>query len=454
MAVLSLVYTDQVLRVAARRYFGFAIGSMKLASGVVVDGVIKKQSAFQAAFRSALRRARLEDRRWQITVALPESRVFTKIVTLPPVPLKELDQTLKWQANQFLPNSANLLAIDYQLLTNLRSADRLVLVIASPRELIDSLWQTLTGLNCVVRTVVPRSAALAQLTYERPHTPELLVEVEDDNSLTLIITKNRTARFSTNVAFARTSERVRSSLEQAIRFYEARDGQKRAVANILILPGPRATEIFSMLRRGRVIRPVRLLHAETKETGHEKQDEYLVNFGLLKLKTHLNLLLPEYHEELDNRHMGTLMHVGVYLQAFVAIVLLGVAGLGWQGRQVRLMEAENNLEQIGTVDQSRVRAHANLVATLGKTQTLEGKRSTTSEVLERFYQLQTPEIIFISFEYSAKNGTVTVIGQRATRAGLASFARQLLEYFPTVQIPPSDWSEELSAPFHIVVKVR
>lgn len=453
MPVLSLVYDDNLVRVASRRRGQYVVGKADLPTGAVTDGVIADAAAFRQALGQAMHKAGLDHKHtWRVIAAPPESRVITKLIEMPKVPVKELPEAIRWQARQYLPIDPLLLALDYQLLTSRTKTQYLVLVIATPREVIDSLWLALEK-NLTLTTVLPRSAALAQLTYDRPHTPNLLVDVEDDSSLSLVITKNRTARFSSSVAFGRKNDLIRKSIEQVIKFYEERDGQKRQVNKILVLPGPQTDRLMKLLAQAE-IRPVEPLHVGARPKERVRLDEYLVNVGLLQVRTRLNLLLPDYRAILSTKKLEEWLIAGWYMQWVAAIFLLVLAGLSFMNRRT-LAEAAATatiIAQEQPIDSQRLQQYHKVVGALAHAATLQNRRSELSTTLTQLNELKPSGIDFITIRYSGEEGTLEITGQRADRAVLEQFMEGVRNEFASASLPTQDWASPDAAPFHLTIE--
>ncbi|MBI4175205.1 hypothetical protein HY523_01155 [Candidatus Berkelbacteria bacterium] len=455
MARLSISYDDNVVRIATTQQGRYCFGKALLPPGVVQDGLIIQGSRFGEAIHRALATNHFPVATdWQVILAPPEGRMITKLVELPRVPAAELDSFIRLQARTFLPIEPELLALDYQVVTSRTPNRSLILLIASPHEVIDALWQTLTNLGYRLEAVLPRSTALAQLTYDLPHTPKLLVDVEDDRTLTLIVTKNRTARFSTTVALGRNSQQIRSSIEQAIKYYNERDGQQRRVQEILVLPSRHARRLVRLLQSQADLPPVRLLEVPAPSAQGATHDvQSLVNLGLLKVSTKLNLLKSEYGATLQTWRLARVLRrvwIGQTLAALLLVILIG-SRLELQLTTVRTLHDRSASQERPSFDAATFTA---IVDAQALQRQLGQHRSATHAWFETIRTAQSPTIAIIRAQYLANDQTITLLGQRSTRASLVAFIRTLREEFSQVDVETADWAEPDGGLFHMTIRVR
>ncbi len=68
-----------------------------------------------------------------VVSALPESQVFTRVISVPKMSGKELDNAMKWEAEQYIPIPLEEVSLDYQAIGYAGRADSIdVLLVAAP----------------------------------------------------------------------------------------------------------------------------------------------------------------------------------------------------------------------------------------------------------------------------------------------------------------------------------
>ncbi len=75
-----------------------------------------------------------------VSVALPENRVFTKVIDMPNLSEKELSSAIYWEAEQYIPAPLDTMTLDWSILRKPKNADPAikmqVLLVAAPNQLI------------------------------------------------------------------------------------------------------------------------------------------------------------------------------------------------------------------------------------------------------------------------------------------------------------------------------
>lgn len=89
-----------------------------------------------------------------VVAALPEDKVFTKIIKFPKLSEKELKAAINWEAEQYIPEPLSEVSLDYQVVGQVKDgvSEKLeVFLVAAPKRLIEKTIKVLkmAGLNPV-----------------------------------------------------------------------------------------------------------------------------------------------------------------------------------------------------------------------------------------------------------------------------------------------------------------
>ncbi len=450
---VAVTYDETTVRVAATVHHGYAVGSAELCSGVVREGLVTGPAAFGQALGRALAAAGISRASHQtVIVAVPERRVFSTLVELPYVPTSEQATAVAWQVQSALPGDLSQLAIAHKVLGPRHSERLTALAVAVPREVVEAVWHGCSIAGVTPAAIVPLSLGLAQLGYQEPNVPSLIASSDDPGTVTLIVTKNRTPRFSTTVAVSTTPAKFRQSVRHAIEFYESRDGQHRRIARILIFPGPNAAHFLKLLAEQPRLPPVSILHVPRRtRAGHASPDEYLATVGLLMVARPLNLLLPEHQAIVAARRHDRWFQLGWRLQVGLASLLVGWAGLIVAGQFIRASWLSPGIEALGVTEQAQLKRFGQLKAAVTATTTLQTKRTGLARAYAAVRAAQNSEIQLLTVTYDNETGVILVTGQRGSRLSLASFAQALRKTFATVSVPTSSWAEVDGGVFRVEV---
>lgn len=100
-----------------------------------------------------------------VSVALPENRVYTKVIEMPNLSDKELSSAIYWEAEQYIPAALDTMVLDWSILNKPKNSDTTkkmqVLLVAAPKQLISRYQQilelaglTVAGIETEVLSVI------------------------------------------------------------------------------------------------------------------------------------------------------------------------------------------------------------------------------------------------------------------------------------------------------------
>lgn len=108
--------------------------------------------------------------------ALPESSVFTKVITLPKMKNNELKSVIQGEVGSILPKPAEEMEIDYQLLGG-TSTQSDVLVIAADRILVNDLIEIVEKVGLEIIRLETKPASLGRLVIGHDNNPTVLIDI-------------------------------------------------------------------------------------------------------------------------------------------------------------------------------------------------------------------------------------------------------------------------------------
>lgn len=145
-------------------------GSLETPKDSYADGEIKDPKKVAEELKKLLsnpKMGRITARR--VASSLPETKIFVRIVQLPEMSKKEVDEAVFWEVDQYIPTPTNELYFDWQILS--KGTDEKgkqiqeIMIAAAPKKLVDSylevfkiagleLYSLETSLSAVSRAMV------------------------------------------------------------------------------------------------------------------------------------------------------------------------------------------------------------------------------------------------------------------------------------------------------------
>ena len=147
------------------------LGVASLPAEAIVQGAFLNSSAIVDAIREAVEKAKIKTK--QVAAAVSGHSVIVKKVSLPAMTRAELDEQIRWEAEQYIPFDVNEVNLDFQILDEVGTEGQMdVLLVAAKKDLIDDYVQVITeaGLTPAVIDVAAFAVENAfEGNYDNPH---------------------------------------------------------------------------------------------------------------------------------------------------------------------------------------------------------------------------------------------------------------------------------------------
>ena len=126
-------------------------GVAKLPPEAIVQGAFLNSAAVVSAIQEAIASAGIKSK--QVATAVSGHSVIVKKISLPAMSREELDESIRWEAEQYIPFDINEVNLDFQIVEGSEVDGQMdVLLVAAKKDLIDDYVQVITdaGLQPVV----------------------------------------------------------------------------------------------------------------------------------------------------------------------------------------------------------------------------------------------------------------------------------------------------------------
>jgi type IV pilus assembly protein PilM len=142
------------LSVRARGLELLRVGTAQVPPEAIVQGAFLNSSAITDAIRESIDSAGIKTK-W-VATAVSGHSVIVKKISLPTMSREELEESIRWEAEQYIPFDINEVNLDFQILESGGDEGQMdVLLVAAKKDLIDDYVQVITdaGLQPVVLDV-------------------------------------------------------------------------------------------------------------------------------------------------------------------------------------------------------------------------------------------------------------------------------------------------------------
>jgi len=135
-----------------------------------------------------------------VSAALPEGKVFTRVITMPRMSPKEVSKAVKWEAQQYIPMDIEEVNFDFQIIEEDQNSLKLLLV-AAPKDVVSNLVKIITQAGLEPLGIETTIQALAHLEQLQDQKGASLVLHTGSDTTDLGVVQEGLVRFTRNLSF-------------------------------------------------------------------------------------------------------------------------------------------------------------------------------------------------------------------------------------------------------------
>lgn len=233
----ALSFSDNQLQLAQADGKGRVRISLEkdLPPGIIERGTIKKREELTSIVADFLKSAKLKHR--FVVVGLPEVRAFTRVLTLPPLRLEELDDAARWESEPLVPFPLEKAYLDWMILERTEKGVR-VLVVALPQDLVEGYAKILEELGFQPVAFETTSLSLARLV-EKDAVTTMIIELKEKEAVLVIVGAGGGIEVSSTIFFKdvkEAKEELFSTIDHLLTFYQKKvkkKDEKKKIAKII-----------------------------------------------------------------------------------------------------------------------------------------------------------------------------------------------------------------------------
>lgn len=204
-----------VIQLDSRRKKVNKFASLDLPEGLIKGSIVSDKNALANILKSTWNKLRLKEK--SIGVILPEFSTFTKLLSIPKLQLFELDEAVKWQAQEYLPSPLSEMIVDWKIV-NKRDKEYEVLVVAIDKKILIEFVETIEKAGLFPQAVVIPSLCLSTLV-QSTSTENYIVVYKNSNE-TIIILGQQEKIFGTSVLKNDDSKTIAAIVAKMVSHYK------------------------------------------------------------------------------------------------------------------------------------------------------------------------------------------------------------------------------------------
>lgn len=440
----TLSYDDKeikVLQIQFGRYL--CVGSADLESGVVSNGKILRRNLFAETLRRLLSTIKpFKITAKQIVASVPESKVFIKILEIPKIDQDKIEEAINWQAETLLPVSPENVYLDWQQIAETPENKIKILITACPKDVINSLIQSLEENSFTIIGIKSKAGALAGVFANVLHKPVLVVNIEQDET-SIIIAKNNVARVSTSIVTLKDQTTLLDKITETINFYQQRKGEKEIKEIILLGDGDLSDLKNKISAKTDIYVKYGHLKSNRVKVSKDNETKYLTNLALYYNPfIGVNLLPEENVQKLVIKKNTEQLKFVRSIMVFTGVIGILALLTTWL---VMMFELNKNQKILSSTQLMNISPKAqeiegeiiDLNNKITRIKSLSGLRSNYSSVLSLINSISEEGVNIISFVLESQDGKFKLTGSSDTRDHLLSFKEKLQDQgsFKNITIP-------------------
>jgi len=181
-------------------------GEIELRKGIIENGEIKDQQALIKEIKKIIQKTKGERLNTKnVIVSLPEKKAFLQVIKMPKMNLKDLKQSVPFEAENYIPLPLEKAYLDFQIVSSINSTQKLnhfnVLIAAIPKNIADSYLFCLkrAGLRTQALEIESQSIIRAAVKGEKNPSPILIIDF-GKSVTSLIIFLGSSLRFTSSAS--------------------------------------------------------------------------------------------------------------------------------------------------------------------------------------------------------------------------------------------------------------
>ena len=298
------------------------VGIMPLPPEAIVDNAIMDSSAIVSAIKSLI--ASLGVKSKEVACSISGNSVIIRKITLPVMPVEDLEEQITWEAEQYIPFDINDVNIDFQILSpdSIDPSKMNVLLVASKKDIINdyvtvfseagmqlsvvdidsfavqnaaeinhdfgmedvlalvNIGASVMNINIIKNgtSLFTRDVQIGGNLYTEEIQKQLSVSSEEAESLKILAAETNNAELFDVIK--KVNETITQEIRRSLDFYNSTTGDDR-ITNVMVSGG--ASKGYNLLDsiRDKIGLPVELINPFAKLIYNEKEfdPEYLQEIG-------------------------------------------------------------------------------------------------------------------------------------------------------------------------------
>lgn len=421
--------------------------TVDLPQGLIVNYQVVNPAGLAEVIKNVWRQVGLREKTVGLTI--PEFSSFVKPISLPKINISDLDEAVRWQAQEFLPTASSDMVMDWKIVGE--TADKYsILTVAMKKAILAGYVDAVEAAGLFPLLVKTPALTLTNLTMGEPLGK--LIIYSNLGEIILVVAAGQKI-LGSSVVGGEEKVRVSTIAASIVRHYKEIEIKKIFIGGIDATQSL-ASEVSKVLGK-----PAEILKVNVGGVPSDQIQKYLipVSLGMTKSvgpsdETTINLLPSKWVKRYENKRLKSQIWGLLTLSTLVMLGCLVFTGgtyfyLRSQvkvfARQIESGAQGAPKELTGKVEE--INKTANTILAISEV------AKTPQEVMNAILKVKPAEVSVVDYKLDLDTGKISFGGVAATREALVKFKDGLEENkdFGAVSIPISSFEAEVNLDYQI-----
>lgn len=166
-------------------------GKIEVPENYIIEGIVSEPEKLAEVIKDLIKnKVWGEITATRVNTSLPESKIFTRVLTLPKMNEKEIEEAVTWEASQSVPMAITDLYLDWKIIgpSEIDPKNVEVIFAAAPKAIVNSYLQLFKTLGFEPFSIETSLSAIIRAMIPTKHTKETLMVIDlGGNSTNLAI---------------------------------------------------------------------------------------------------------------------------------------------------------------------------------------------------------------------------------------------------------------------------
>lgn len=439
----------QVLQLDSKKRFVKKRSSLNLPPGLITNHSVKDKKALSDIIRALWRSMGLSKK--SVGIIVPEFSTFAKNLVIPNLEIKELDEAVRWQVQDFLPGGIEMV-VDWKIVGETTEGYK-ILVVAIPRDVLAG-YVDAVGLAGLYPVMV-ETPSLSLVRISGKEKSGKLIIFGGFGEVTLVVAEGENILGSSVINTGNDTDIAQTAFH-IVKHYKAIN-----VEQVLIGGSGFSQNLLSELSH-KIGKKVDWIRAGVGGVTPQESQEYLIPISS-QLKdpteprdeTTINLLPPDWVKAYSQKRIKSQL---VFLSLTVTAVMAGClwATLGTNfAMQQKLTSLKSQINSQGFSVSQKAEELTEEISRINsvssKVDKIVSSSSSPTKIIDTVNNLKPSGVRISEYSLEIDAGKISLKGSAASRQDLVNFRKSLEDHpnFSKVQVPVSSLEKEIDLEFDL-----